>query len=759
MTTQVSDHPDSTDGVRLFGIRHHGPGSARSLVAALDAYGPDLVLVEGPPEGEAALSWVSDPGLVPPVALFAYEVGEAANSVFWPFAVFSPEWQALAWAARRQVTVHFMDLPAAVMLALSAQQDAAGESPDEDSASTPPEDPSVRRDPFSVLAEIAGIDDTERWWDEVVESTPDGDRFAAVAQMMVQLRSAYDASDDARGNDSPAARREAAREAQMRTVLRQARRQASRVAVVCGAWHVPALTEPLPPAKQDAAILKGLPKVKCEMAWVPWTHSRLAEASGYGAGVPSPGWYHHLFTTTDQPVVRWLTKVAGVLRDRDLPVSSAHIIEATRLAQTLSALRGRSLPGLGEVTEAVRSVMCDGNDTMVGFVNRELVVGEQLGAVPEGAPLVPLETDLRSLAKTLRLAFQAVDKELTLDLRKDFDLRRSVLLHRLAVLGIDWGRPRAENSTGTFKEAWTLAWEPQFAIAIVEASGWGTTVASAAARKLGEQTDSVAVIAAAIEQALVADLGQTLQSLLVALDQRAAAEGDLLALLASVPPLARAARYGTVRGTDTSALTAVAESILVRAASGLAGAVAGLDADAARDAAPALDETQRAVRLLPGSGEIWAKALQEVADRRDAPALLVGKAVRLLFDQGALDREEVGTRLSRALSPGHIPADQAGWIEGLLAGDALLLIHDDHLIAIIDRWVRDLDDEAFQDCVPLVRRTFGSFQRPERRQLELQVRQLGQDGLTAAETGSLDLAAAAAALVTVRALLGWKEQA
>ena len=32
------------------------------------------------------------------------------------------------------------------------------------------------------------------------------------------------------------------------------------------------------------------------MTWVPWTHGRLASWQGYGAGVSSPGWYHHLFT-------------------------------------------------------------------------------------------------------------------------------------------------------------------------------------------------------------------------------------------------------------------------------------------------------------------------------------------------------------------------------------------------------------------------------------------------------------------------------
>ena len=50
------------------GIRHHGPGSARSVAEALDDMRPDLVLVEGPPELDPVIPLVADAGMVPPVA-------------------------------------------------------------------------------------------------------------------------------------------------------------------------------------------------------------------------------------------------------------------------------------------------------------------------------------------------------------------------------------------------------------------------------------------------------------------------------------------------------------------------------------------------------------------------------------------------------------------------------------------------------------------------------------------------------------------
>ena len=64
--------PDRSVSLHLLGIRHHGPGSARSVLAALDAIGPDTVLVELPADTASALGWIGEPGLVPPVAMLTY---------------------------------------------------------------------------------------------------------------------------------------------------------------------------------------------------------------------------------------------------------------------------------------------------------------------------------------------------------------------------------------------------------------------------------------------------------------------------------------------------------------------------------------------------------------------------------------------------------------------------------------------------------------------------------------------------------------
>ena len=106
--------------VHLLGIRHHGPGSARSVVHALDHLEPDAVLVESPAETSTAFGWIGHPGLVPPVALLGYVVDAPARAAFAPFGSFSPEWQAVRWANRNGVHVEAIDLPLSVTLAPAA---------------------------------------------------------------------------------------------------------------------------------------------------------------------------------------------------------------------------------------------------------------------------------------------------------------------------------------------------------------------------------------------------------------------------------------------------------------------------------------------------------------------------------------------------------------------------------------------------------------------------------------------------------------
>ena len=124
-----------------------------------------------------------------------------------------------------------------------------------------------------------------------------------------------------------------------------------RIAVVTGAWHSPALGD-LSDAKGDTALLKGLKRIKTQATWIPWTNSRLAYRSGYGAGVASPGWYDHLWHHPSKAGLHWSAQVARLLRKEGLDASSASVIETVRLSEALAAMRQLPMAGLAELNEA-----------------------------------------------------------------------------------------------------------------------------------------------------------------------------------------------------------------------------------------------------------------------------------------------------------------------------------------------------------------------------------------------------------------------
>jgi hypothetical protein len=764
--------------VHVLGIRHHGPGSAHSVAEALATLRPDLVLVEGPPELDQVIGLLSDPEMVPPVAGLIYAADEPRLASFYPMASFSPEWVAIRWALSTGAEVRAIDLPAAHTFALRLADEAAvssspGDGDDKDDggpAIKVPEPPApaqqdYRPDAIAMLASTAGYTDAERWWEDAIEhrNSDPVDRFAALTEAIAEIRAA-----DERPADHPDVLENNRREAAMRRLLRAALREGhGRIAVVCGAYHAPALVPVgFPSVSADNKVLAGLPKAKVAVTWVPWTSNRLSRRSGYGAGVTAPGWYQHLFThwmaqdPGTEVSTTWLVRVAHALRRENLDASTASVVEATRMANALAAVRGRPSPGLAELDDAAQAVLCDGSPLPLALVHRELTVGLELGNVPESAPTLPLAADLAAIQRRLRWKPSAMEEVLTLDLRKPSQLARSVLLHRLSLLGVGWGaQTETGRTTGTFKEVWTLQWQPELAIAVVEASRYGITVASAAAACVSERAQtagSLTELSELLAACLLADLPDGIGGVVSVLAERTALQQDVAPLLETIAPLARTCRYGNVRGVDVTGVRRILDTTVVRACVGLPTACAGLDDEAADAMRRAVDSAQQGLSLLPDLPlDDWHRALAAVAGSDRIHGAVAGRATRLLLDAGLVEAQDAAARLSRRLSIATPAREAAAWLDGLLSGDATLLIYDRRLLQIVDDWVAGVDDEVFDDVLPLLRRTFSAFSRPERREIGEQVSRVGDGGPTDSEA-TLDMAAAGPAVRTMARYLGWE---
>lgn len=770
--------------ISIFGIRHHGPGSSLSLLRALEAYRPDLVLVEGPADANDVLPWLAHQEMEPPVALILYSPTEPHRSAYFPFAVFSPEYQAVQFALEREIPARFMDLPQGLMMASPARLAF----------------PDI--EPLQQLARVAGFTDHEAWWNQLVEQRSGDDDtnaleiFRAVLELMTVTRAESGTAtgsklmqDNAPGCDTefdaeakPSVDRQEPvedvaddtaaghlladqREAFMRRSIRQARDEGfARIVVVCGAWHGPALIN-LDDENADEALLANMPSIETEAAWVPWTYGRLSRFSGYGSGINSPGWYHHLWESglrQDDPVQRtvgWLTKVARLLREERIEASSAHVIESVRLAEALAILRDAPAPGLSELMEATVSVMTDGNMEPLHLIRKKLIVSERMGYVPEDSPMVPLQRDLYKEQRRLRLRPEAEPSTLNLDLRKQYHLERSHLLHRLNMLNIQWGKSLpVRNQAGTYREVWRLHWSPELTIKVIEANVWGNTIHDAVlhyARELAEQATDLPTLTHLLDKVILADLPEVIEYLMTCVQEKAAISSDIPRMIEALPPLVQALRYGSVRQMDKGLIRTVVDRLLRRINIGLPHTCASLNDDAAVDMFDKLSTIHNVVRtvgvlLTKGNDreglpvndaqkkqsghqgdkskdvydhrEKWYQTLHTLMNDSDLHGLIGGRSCRLLVDSKELSQDEALHCLQQTLMtrPLDTPAAlRSGfWIEGFLKGSGLVLLHDHALWELLDKWVMSVDEQNFIDTLPMLRRTFADFSDSSRRQLK-----------------------------------------
>jgi hypothetical protein len=356
------------------------------------------------------------------------------------------------------------------------------------------------------------------------------------------------------------------------------------------------------------------------------------------------------------------------------------------------------------------------------LLHKKLIIGERLGHVPDDAPMTPLQKDLAAQQKRLRLMPTASHTELVLDLRKDTDLQRSYLLRQLRLLGINWGTSDYARGKGTFKEAWRLVWMPEYVIRLIEAGQWGNTISDAASAYTiheARQTEQLETLTKLAQDALFANLDKAVEVLIDCLQTQAAIASDVLHLMQVLPPLAELMRYGDVRKTSLEQVGIVVEGLITRICIGLPAACCSLNEEAAEQLFGHIQAVQNVISLLASEAfnSAWYGVLSTLSNQQGLHGLLSGRCCRLLLQADQIDAETVALRLSVALSVGNNPAQSAAWADGFLRGSGQLLIYDEMLWQIIDNWVCQLPPEAFQQILPMLRRTFSTFDAPIRRQM------------------------------------------
>ena len=700
--------------MKTFGIRHFSPAGAYFLRQFLDEIKPALVLIEGPADFDFLIDDIVSKKLVPPFAIMAYTKEAPIDTILYPFAEYSPEYQAILWARENNTECHFFDLESDIILGLEKRDD---ETKEEDIISETNPKKSIETD-------------MEGFWERTLEQSEDMHAYRAGSALFGEsIRKDTNADDKSFIRDI-------VRESFMKRKIKEYIEKGfdnEKIVAITGAFHTSAI-ESLEGAMSDKEY-KELVRRESNVTLMPYSYYRLSKRTGYGAGNAAPSYYELLWQgflngDTTYHERKYLSTLAKYMREHGGIVSSAQVIEATRLARELAIIRGGSVPTLEDLKDA--SITCIGGgsfgDMAMGFAETD--IGKKIGSVPQDAMQTSIQSDFTSKLKQLKLEKykELVATPLQLDLRENLrvkskesaflDLNRSFFLYRLVVLGIDFAKiKRSSQDNATWAENWILQWTPEAEIQIVESVLKGDTIADAVAFVLSErllEATKISEIAEVIEAAFNCGLPKIVEGAKRSLDEMANGTISIHDIAGTVSKLSNMISFGDIRKLDREPLIPIVKRLCIRASLMLVGESACDDI-----AAAALTEDIQKIHnvfmvqdFLDES--LWIDKLMELSNRDDLNTKISGLATAILLDAGKIDEPTLRKEVSRRLSMG-MPAELgANWFAGLSMRNHYALIGRLTLWESLSEYLDTLDEEEFRRSVVFLRRAFVEYSAKEK---------------------------------------------
>ena len=700
--------------MKTFGIRHFSPAGAYFLRQFLDEVKPSLVLIEGPADFDFLIEDIVSKKLVPPFAIMAYTKEAPIDTILYPFAEYSPEYQAILWARENNTECHFFDLESDIILGLEKRDD---ETKDEEIISETNPKKSIETD-------------MEGFWERTLEQSEDMYAYRAGSALFGEsLRK------DTRSDDKSFIR-DTVRESFMKRKIKEYIEKGfdnEKIVAITGAFHTSAI-ESLEGEMSDKEY-KALVRRESNVTLMPYSYYRLSKRTGYGAGNAAPAYYELLwqgFLNGDITYHerKYLSSLAKYIREHGGIVSSAQVIEATRLARELAVIRGGSVPTLEDLKDA--SITCMGGGSFgemaMGFAETD--IGKKIGSVPQDAMQTSIQSDFTLKLKQLKLEKykELVATPLQLDLRENLrvkseesaflDLNRSFFLYRLVVLGIDFAKIKKSNQdNATWAENWILQWTPEAEIQIVESVLKGDTIVDAVAFVLGEklsEATKISEIAEVIEDAFNCGLPKIVEGAKRSLDEMANGTIAMCDIADTVSKLSNMISFGDIRKLDREPLVPIVKRLCIRASLMLVGESACDDIAAATLA----DDIQKihSVFMMQDflDESFWFDKLIELSNRDDLNTKISGLATAILLDAGKIDEPTLRKEVSRRLSVG-MPAELgANWFAGLSMRNHYALIGRLTLWESLSEYLDTLDEEEFRRSAVFLRRAFVEYSAKEK---------------------------------------------
>ena len=748
----------------FFPVRHHSPAAAQFLRQWIEQARPEAILIEGPSDFNDRLAELQFPHHLP-IAIYSYVQAEnrLRRGAFYPFCIYSPEWQALQTAFSLNIPVQFIDRPWAEMV---TREERSHRYADGNLA---------HNEYVALLCEKVGVEDFDTLWDTLFEIDANlslETYFERCHWLCFNMRRSHFDNPASLENDRF---REAFMVQQIRsiqahlldknrettflssTVLKSAIQMNCRnqILVVTGGFHSYALFSKIYnlPFEESPELAVVTPEKAAHIepsiihqgiALTPYSYDRLDRLTGYESGMANPGFYHQIWndrnavsthhlpserSTPSYQIV--LANVVSHLREQHQGISAADLIAVETIAQSLAQLRGHSEVWRQDLIDGIIGALVK-EELSYGLTHPLLEAvykvfrGNDRGCLAIGTPLPPLVQDLQLQLKQMGLEAHSSSRIINLILHENLDLKKSQLLYQLCSLGIA-GYTRIagtdliqRNDLYELWEQWEISWSPEFEANCIEAAIYGSNLTEAVSNRLLERAQNIDRSADQAALLLLEACLMGLPDLTSSLDDRLRAlirqDSHFLQVSQALGHLLYLYRYDTVLGhirseTIASLLTETFHRSLWLL--NTLGTIGTEESQYLQGLKILLEVFERCPPLLGNDRLELIKILEGVSQNSSQMPSFRGGAVGTLWRLGVMESEYILQILYSFASP-----EQLGdFLTGLLRLAREIIQRYPELIEHIDQLIMGYSHQRFLEALPALRLAFSSLTPREKYQI------------------------------------------
>lgn len=728
---------DLSSNIVFFPVRHHSPACSFHLIKTIEEYLPEIILIEGPVDGNNIKEFLEDENSKPPFAIY-YSYSDTKSFInehkekykcYYPFLSYSPELIALREGKSKEIKTEFIDLSYSEILINS--NEGKGLLKSEDKLNYNDDYLFSKSEFFKILCKKENCRNFNELWEKLFEIN--GLNICKEEFVKAMLSYCYLTRINTK-EEELIEEGCIVREKFMANRIQEACKNYKKILVVTGGFHTYGIINLL--NKDNKVKLHKFNKGDCNVYVMPYSMEATNQINGYASGMPFPNFYEEVwngienkkYNSYKNSVLKFIIKTGKKVRKNNGCLSTFDEICAFNMCEGLASLRNKKSCGLYELIDGITSSFIKGDlnlstEEPLNLLYKE-ITGNKVGSLCESANVPPLVQDFKLLSEKYKLKIRTtVSQDLTLEV---FSSKRhrdiSKMLHRMNYLNTDFCKltkgPNILNRTNMnlIRESWTYKWNTSIDSVLIDNSVYGGTLEEACLsivkKELNNNKSNAGNLSKILVQAFYMGLNEVFNSTLFSLSNAISQDGSFYSLIDCIKNLN--CLYNMRSLYRMNNILEIKE-IIFNCYSKLSILIPNLystESDEGLNVANALKEIFNTIlnKELELDESILVEALKSLLRFSECNALIEGAVIGILYGLNEFEIKAISSNIEGYILGTKDKVLKApDFLGGLFSTAKDVLFIDKSILISIDKIVKSIPTEDFIKVVPQLRLAFSFF--------------------------------------------------